>query len=75
MKNNKPDDKKPATWRERLKVGANEVMYLAGLALFFAGLWIFAGIGLALLASGAVLMATALIGALAEEVAEARRVI
>lgn len=46
--------------RTRLKFGATEIMYLAGVVFLFSGLWIWQGLGIALTVCGAALMGSSL---------------
>lgn len=48
-------------WSSRVAIGASEVIYLAGLLLLLAGLWLWFGPGQGLTACGAVLILTAIL--------------
>jgi len=63
------------TWRAWVQIGASEMMYLAGLISLFMGLWIWFGLGPALVADGGILVSTAMMNGWLMAKAEAGNVI
>jgi hypothetical protein len=63
------------TVKKGLRMGPSEIMYLIGLFAVFTGLWLWFGLGPALVADGGILVCTGMLNGWLMSKAEARNVI
>lgn len=55
------------TWKDKIQLGASEVMFLIGLALLMAGVWIWFGIGQSLSVGGVALLILAMLNGIVRD--------